>query len=108
MGNLHFFHDQFLVPQDDFCRVALLEIALQHLLGNGVLHGGLDFAAERPRAVALVKACLGKGGESLLVPCEGDTLLFHAAGGDSQHPLGDFGDVIFGELTEHDGLVNAV
>ena len=85
-----------------------MEIALQHLLGDGVLHGGLDFAAQGSRAVALVKACLGEGGEGVLVPREGDALLFHAAGGDSQHPLGNFGDVVFCQLTEHDGLVNAV
>ena len=88
--------------------IAGLQLTLQHQLRYSILHLVLDGPAQRTGTVLGIKAVTGQLGHGVIVGDQGDPLLRHALAGNGEHTAGDLHDVLLGQLTEHDDLIDTV
>ena len=100
--------DHLAIPQTDMGGIAGLQLTLQHQLRYGILHLVLDGPAQRTGTVLGIKAVTGQLGHGVIVGDQGDPLLGHTLAGNGEHTAGDLHDVLLGQLTEHDDLVDTV
>ena len=101
-------YNQFVVLYSQLGGIAGIEGAIQHSLSHGVLHLILNGSAQWTCAIFGIKSFSGKLLHRFFGSIQMDTHGLHTARHGLEHPTGNLFDILLGQSTEHDDVVDTV